>query len=686
MTDRSTSPPWTDDSLPKTDITGRTEFARAVAARIDSCVDGQGSTVFGLVGPWGSGKTTLLTEIVGQLDEWKSVWFSPWSVADVGSITSEFVAALSEAFPKSPSVKEKLATYSRFGTPMLKMIPVVGDAVSSVTAEAIAALTKRPAWHSEFGKLSDEIAELHHRVLVIVDDVDRLDGHELRSLLRVVRLLGRFANVHYLMAYDQATIESVLASVGPNGESSEFMEKIVQYPFEVPPTPMVVRRRWSRQILDAVSPPDEAIGGLHAEHREELVKILASGLETPRAAERLREQMHSLSGLLAAAEVDAFDFTALTWLRIAHHQVWDDIRLNAEYYLSWRESDSTETQQERMKRVGSLVTRGHARPVQDAVSYLFEPMGVMGALAGRQGRMQKARYFDRYFQVGLAEDDVSERKTQEALNELANGLVSSQDIAALKTIILGQDEERSALALEVAGNLRSSALTTSPVILDYVEEICSELRPIAKTHPFLLSAAERWLAKEILLALETNLVSAEKVISRFGYQFLTASAYAIKRSGGRDQAQIQTLYADVARHWVAEVRNEPLATTLARPELILMTSFCVWIVELENYGGFLSERIVDGKTLVDAAGGYVSFNEWVGSDVTYDVVFREQEFRFAAGGAVTDSLLAELSLPGDVPDYALSDLSDRDLTEAQRRDFATRSILALKSSQTQKSE
>lgn len=569
---------------------------------------------------------------------------------------------------------------------MLKMIPVVGDAVSSVTAETIAALTKRPAWHSEFGKLSDEIAELHHRVLVIVDDVDRLDGYELRSLLRVVRLLGRFANVHYLMAYDQATIESVLASVGPHGESSDFMEKIVQHPFEVPPTPMVVRRRWSRQILDAVSPPGRAAGGLHAEHREELVKILAAGLETPRSAERLREQMHSLSGLLAAAEVDAFDFTALTWLRIAHHQVWDDIRLNAEYYLSWRDSDSTDTQQERMKRVGSLVARGHARPVQNAVNYLFEPTGIMGALAGRQGRMQRARYFDRYFHIGLAEDDVSERKTHKALSELASGLVRSQDIADLKSIILGQDEERSALALEVAGNLRSSSLTTSPVILDYVEDICSELRPIAKIHPFLLSAAERWLAKEILLALETNLVPAKQVISRFGYQVLTASAYALKRSGGRDQAQIKTLYADVARHWDSEVRNEPLATTLARPELALMTSFCVWIVEIENYADFLSDRIVDGKTLVDVAVAYVSFDEWVGSDVTYDIVFREQEFRFAAGRAVTDSLLAELSLPGEVPDYALSDLRDRNLTKTQRRDFATRSILGLKSKKSQKPE
>ncbi|WP_320536651.1 P-loop NTPase fold protein [Pseudarthrobacter sp. IC2-21] len=678
MTEEWTSPPpWSDESLSKTDIAGRSEFAKAVAARIDSCADGQGSTVFGLVGSWGSGKTTLLKDIVGQLDDWKSVWFSPWSVADVGSITAEFVSALSEAFPKSPSVKDRLASYSRFGTPVLKMIPVVGDVMASVTTEAITALTKRPAWHSEFGALSEEIAGQHHRVLVIVDDVDRLDGDELRSLLRVVRLLGRFVNVHYLMAYDQATIETVLASAGAKGESSDFMEKIVQYPFEVPPTPMVVRRRWSRQILDEVSPADETIAGLHAEHREELVRILASGLETPRAAERLREQMLSLSGLVADAEVDAFDFTALTWLRIAHHQVWDEIRRKSDEYLSWRESDSVETHQRRMERVESLVVRGHAKPVQDAVSYLFEPMGVMGALAGRQGRMQKARYFDRYFQVGLADDDVSERKTQNALRELSNGIGGTPEIAALKAIILGQDVERSALALEVAGNLRSASLTTSLAILDYVEDICSNLKLSGKLHPFRLSTAERWLAKEIFLALDTKLMSAGKVIARFGYQFLTDSAYAIKRSGGHDHAQIKNLYADVARHWVAEVRYEPLASTLVRPELILMTSFCVWIRDLEDHIGFLSERIVDGRKLIDAATGYVSFDEWVGADVTYDVVFREQEFRFAVGEALRESVLAEISPVGGVPDYAVSDLASREQTEAQRRDFAIRSVLAL---------
>ncbi|MHA6695764.1 P-loop NTPase fold protein [Homoserinimonas sp. A520] len=667
--------PWSDDSRAKADITGRSEFASAVASRIDRSVDGQSSTVFGVVGPWGSGKTTLLRDIASQLDSWKIVWFSPWSVADTGSLTSEFVSALSEAFPQSSTVKKNLALYSRFGSPVLKLIPVVGDAVSSIATEAITELTKRPAWHSEFRKLSAEIAAQHTRVLVIVDDVDRLDGDELRSLLRLVRLLGRFENVHYLMAYDQATIDRAL---GTAGESSDFMEKIVQYPFEVPPPPMVVRRRWSRAVLDAVSPSDSGTSGVErAEHREQLVRILASGLETPRAAERLREQMVSLAGLIADAEVDVFDFIALTWLRIAHHEVWNHIRLHPDDYLSWREDDSEATHDDRMKVVEALVRSGHALPVQDAVRYIFEPMGLAGALDGRRGRMQRARYFDRYFQVGLADDDISERRTESALRDLARDVSTGPNVAELKNILVGLDEERSALALDVVRTSRNNSSETSLALLDYVEGVRGQLKSALGLHAVRISSADRWLADELFLALQTKLVSTADLVARFGYQLVATSAYAAKRSHRGDESGIKELYRDFARRWVAEVREEPLRSTLDRPELIQMTSFCAWIATAEDHGGFLSDRVSGGEALIAAATKYVFYNEWVGSGVNYEVVFREHDFRFAVGRSLTVAALAEVSTPAGDPDYDVADRASPDLSDAQCRDFAIRSLRAL---------
>jgi len=680
MTDAPTSKQtWADEPLSETDISGRPEFARAVSVRIDDCIVGQGSTVFGIVGPWGSGKTTLLQNIVGQLNGWKVVWFAPWSAADVESLTSEFVSALAEAFPDAPAVKKKLASYSRFGAPALKAIPIVGDAAAAIVAEIIAEVTKRPAWHSEFAKLSADIASQDERVLVIVDDVDRLDGEELRALLRVVRLLGRFTNVHYLLAYDQATIESVLGSVGADGATSEFMEKIVQYPFEIPPTPMAVRRGWSRSIIAVASAIDETNHADHADGREELVKILASGLETPRSAERLRAQLLSMGRLIKDAEIDVLDFTALTWLRVAHHKVWDDIRLNSNEYLTWQDRDSDEKKIELMRRVDSLVARGHVKPVQDAITYLFEPLDLIGEMLGneRRARIRNSRYFDRYFHVGLAEDDVSERKTENALRDLDNGLRETDDLKFLSEVILGASEERSALALDVVGGMRRQASATSLAVLDYAQEMQSGLAVLPGIEEFRVSAAGKWVADELFRAFEAQLQSTEDFVARFGYLALAGSAYAQRRSSRRSDENIRALYTDLVERWIVEVKLETLEQTLAREELVIMTSFASWIDDRREHAGFLTERIDSGAALVAAAIKYVSFNEWVGSGVHYDIVFREPDFRFAVANALTASLVAEIPEISADRNYEVSDRLDRDLADVQRRDFAVRSIHAL---------
>lgn len=674
MSNTSTSTPlWADEALGKTDISGRPEFAQAVATRIDSCIDGQGSTVFGLVGPWGSGKTTLLKDIVSQLDAWTSVWFNPWSVADTGSISGEFLSVLGEAFPQASSVQGRLASYARFGTPLLKMIPVVGDAFSAV-AEAVSEQAKGPAWHTAFGQLSQEIAAQHARVLVVIDDVDRLDSEELRALLRVVRLLGRFANVHYLMAYDQATLDGVLTSSGANGESSAFMEKIVQYPFEVPPTPTVVRRRWARSILDVVS-PSGTLGPEYLEHKERLVRILASGIETPRGVERLREQMLSLGPLATDAEVDLLDFAALTWLRISHHQVWNHIRLNSTYYLSWQQTDSDASRAERTKGTETLVLTRHSKPVHDVLNFLFEVSGSDWFLHNRGGRLRSARHFDRYFHIGLAEDDVSERAVQTALASLADDDLTNPHILYLFQIILGQDEERSALCLDIASGIRRSKKEASVEVLEFVRRVHIEVNTLETPPAMRLSLITQWLMREISLALKSALVSIDKLVSDFGYSLVISSARTMSRF---EDGQCKQVYANLADQWFADLGGESLPEILKRNELISMSFLCLSLDSSENFQGFLSEHIASLSDFIDAAAGYVSFTEWVGNGSSYDANFCSDEFRFAVSDAIWTRYVANLpEMNEEGVGYETSGLSDPTLDAEQRRDFALRSIRAM---------
>ena len=153
----------------------------------------------------------------------------------MGSITSEFAAALASAFPQKPGSKlrETILKCARFGTPALTLIPFAGATASGLADAALDELGTRPPRQVTFRDLSDQIAQQGSRVLMVVDDVDRPDHDELRALLPDARLLGRFRNMYYLLASDQVTIDQKLREGNADGGTSEFMDKMVQHPFAV---------------------------------------------------------------------------------------------------------------------------------------------------------------------------------------------------------------------------------------------------------------------------------------------------------------------------------------------------------------------------------------------------------------------------------------------------------------------
>ncbi|WHF21565.1 P-loop NTPase fold protein [Kocuria rhizophila] len=91
-------------------------------------------------------------------------------------------------------------------------------------------LAKSPSWQAAFNKASEKLKGLKKPILVIVDDIDRLHGDELLTLLKVVRLLGRFEGIQYLLAYDDETLYRRVSTSSTitdhDGSAERFMEKL----------------------------------------------------------------------------------------------------------------------------------------------------------------------------------------------------------------------------------------------------------------------------------------------------------------------------------------------------------------------------------------------------------------------------------------------------------------------------
>lgn len=241
MTTPSESP-WRDDAItsPDRDTLDRAHIPNRVAQLINGTHTWESSMVFAITGPWGSGKTSLLELTCNQLSTWHIARFTPWAASNPDSLLAEFYSALTTALPKTCTTKKIRAGFAQCLTaasPLANYIsmPFVGQAVAKAVTMAADALAQRPSWNTAFTATSKALAEKQIKLLVVIDDMDRLQPDELLAVLRVIRLLGRFPGVSYLLAYDEDTLFATLTTTNDRDRARRFMEKIVQYPIAMPP-------------------------------------------------------------------------------------------------------------------------------------------------------------------------------------------------------------------------------------------------------------------------------------------------------------------------------------------------------------------------------------------------------------------------------------------------------------------
>lgn len=424
----------------------RADYAAHAARLITSTHTWEDSIVFGLTGPWGSGKSSMLEMIAEFVAEnhadWRVARFTPWASGDVGSLLGDFYASLSSALPRRQAKRLRRA----FGTLVVVSSPAAntlpwGHAIAAITRAAGERLRTPTPWDKAFGKASRQLKATGTPVLMIADDIDRLQREELLALLKVVRLLGRFPGVHYLLAYDETTLFRTL-SEGPtsaenDGTASRFMEKIVQYPLVVPPllsTQLLSRldAGMTSALVDSgrTTAIDENFGRLK--------NVLLNQLPTPRAIDRFVAQLRHHLPLVDLGEVDDYDVIILTLVRLAFPEVYLLLPHRRDELVSGKTGDPRPGKSGAIERaqfdVESLLYSVPVRDRADAITLLRELFPMLRSHAtgpiGQQGcRISDSRYFDRYFTMNIPAHDISDSAVGDAVARAQAG--QPQELRAL---------------------------------------------------------------------------------------------------------------------------------------------------------------------------------------------------------------------------------------------------------------
>lgn len=253
---------------------GRESLVELIVDSINDLVkqESHDCIVYGIYGKWGEGKTSLMNFIKerlscqGKNDKINLIEFNPWLVNNEEALLREFFnSIITSADAKLKTVFKKYGSLAIFASKTIvnAFIPGVGLAIARGLKMAKNALGDCEDSLSELKKkVSDAIEMSKHHLVIMIDDIDRLDKEELHATLRLIRQVADFKNCIYIVAMDADMVAKSISDYHGGGtvqDGRQFLCKIVQRPISLPHIPQEKLRDLINKDLSSILQEDDNV-------------------------------------------------------------------------------------------------------------------------------------------------------------------------------------------------------------------------------------------------------------------------------------------------------------------------------------------------------------------------------------------------------------------------------------------
>ncbi|MBD1398802.1 hypothetical protein H9Q13_16640 [Pontibacter sp. JH31] len=419
----------------------RYSFAERISNLISS-YQKEDSFVIGMYGKWGEGKSSVLNFIQIELadkDDIIVVNFNPWLFSGEAQLLLSFFQVLAASLDKKlKSKKEQLGEMLRDYAGALGVVGTfVGLPNGKDIFEAVGKKLTGKSVDDYKSTISKALADSGKKVLVVIDDIDRLSIDEVQTIFKLIKIAADFKNTIYLLSFDDELVASSLDPKYAMG-GRDYLEKIVQLPLKLPKAQQFAIKRYTLKVLnDVVSAYDVKLEEDEV-HRfvEFLDKMLLPSIQNPRVATRFANSIYFAVPLLKG-EVNMVDLLILEGIKVIHPSLYDFIRSNHSLLTQSYESgfgDYRESQSKKEAAKGKITAHLKAMnySVEETLPMLQKLFPQLKSVFGnisyperkwqdwyKNKRLCSGRYINRYFTYTVIEGEISDVYFDELLEKLA---------------------------------------------------------------------------------------------------------------------------------------------------------------------------------------------------------------------------------------------------------------------------
>lgn len=114
-------------------------------------------------------------------------------------------------------------------------------------------LISEPSQEARIIALADRIAKTGRRILIILDDLDRMEAHELEKMFKIPRGSEKLSNLTFVCAFDVSGLVEIIKTTRPGQNTRTFIERFFQLQIPLPTLEPAQLRNLFREKLIAIS-------------------------------------------------------------------------------------------------------------------------------------------------------------------------------------------------------------------------------------------------------------------------------------------------------------------------------------------------------------------------------------------------------------------------------------------------